>query len=103
ILPDQGLHVDGGQYDMVNPFSSGQNGPVGQVGKFVPNGHRLLRNVIARVMDCPRCGDYMPSPQQWRRAIESFIEVAATITGLHKYPGAKNVEPYHGRNSRGQY
>lgn len=21
ILPDQGLHVDGGQYDMVNPFS----------------------------------------------------------------------------------
>ncbi|QXO09709.1 hypothetical protein pEaSNUABM11_00285 [Erwinia phage pEa_SNUABM_11] len=103
ILPDQGLHVDGGKYDMVNPFSSGQNGPVGQVGKFVTNAHRLRRNVIARVMEFPKWVDYMPNPAIWRQAIKSFIEVHSTISGLDKTLSHEAVQTQQGRNNRIQY
>lgn len=103
VLPDQGLHVDGGKYDMVNPFNSGQNGPVGQVGKFVTNAHRLRRNVIARVMEFPKWVDYMPNPAIWRQAIKSFIEVHSTISGLDKTLSHEAVQTQQGRNNRIQY
>ena len=103
VQPNQGFHIDGGSYDMVNAFGSGQNGPVGQVGKFVTNAHRLRRNVIARVMEFPRWVDYMPNPSIWRQAIKSFIEVHTTITGLDKTLSHEAVQTQQGRNTRVQY
>lgn len=103
ILPDQGLHLDGGKYQMVNPFTSGQNGPVGQHGKFVTNASRLRRNVIPRVMEFPRWVDFMPNPSVWRMAIKSFIEVHTTVTGLDKTLNAEYVTTQQGRNNRQQY
>ncbi|MGL5397210.1 MAG: hypothetical protein ACRDBQ_18335 [Shewanella sp.] len=103
IQPNQGLAIDGGSYEQVNPFSSGQQGPVGQVGKFVTNAHRLRRNVIARVMEFPRWVDYMPNPSIWRQAIKSFIEVHTTITGLDKTLSHEAVQTQQGRNNRTQY
>lgn len=103
ILPNQGLHVDGGSYQMVNPFESGQLGVVGQVGKFITNASRLRRNIIPRVMEFPRWVDYTPNPAIWRQAIKSFVESHCTITGLDKTLTAEYVTTNQGRNNRVQY
>lgn len=102
IAPTTGFSL-GGVQDMVNPFSAGQNGPVGQVGKYVNNAHHLRRNVIARVMQFPRWIEYMPNPAIWRQAIKTFIEVHTNITGLDKGLTAEYVETQQGRSNRMHY
>lgn len=102
ISPNQGIHM-GGTQNIVNPFTSGQQGPVGQVGKYVTNASRLRRGVIPRVMEFPHWVEYMPNPQIWRMAIKSFIEVHTTMSGLDKGLTAEYVETQQGRNNRIQY
>lgn len=103
MLPGQGTHTDGGNYIQTSPFDSGQNGPTGQVGKFVTNAHHLRRNVIARVMEYPRWVQYMPQPRVWMMAIKSFVEVHSLITGLDKTLTHDPVATQQGRNNRTQY
>lgn len=93
----------GGKQNIVNPVTSGQQGPTGQVGKYVTNASRLRRNTIPRVMEFPRWTEYMPNPQEWRMAIKAFIEVHTTISGLDKGITNELVETQQGRNNRTQY
>lgn len=102
ILPADGLHIDGGDYQMVRPFDSGMQGPANQTGKYVTNASRLRRNLIARVMEYPRWVDYMPNPAVWRQAIKTFIEVHSTFSGLDKGLTAEYVQTQQGRNNRQQ-
>ena len=102
IAESEGFHM-GGTQNIVNPFTSGQQGPVGQLGKYVTNASRLRRGVIPRVFEFPRWVEYMPNPAIWRMAIKSFIEVHTTISGLDKGLTADYVETQQGRNNRVQY
>lgn len=97
-LGQSGIEM-GGVHDMVNPFESGQNGPVPQIGKYITNASHLRRNLVARVLEFPRWVDYMPNPGVWKAAIKSFIEVHTTFSGLDKGLQAEYNSTQQGRNN----
>lgn len=88
---------------MVNPFESGQNGPLLNIGKYLGNSAYISRPIICRVVEFPRWIDYMPDPDMYRRAIKSMMEVQAKIEGLQQGITADFYEQEIGAAGAKQY
>ena len=53
------------------------------ISEYMYNQSYLRKDLIAIVLDTPKVFDYLPNPDNWRKAIKAFFEVhAKTIDGI---------------------
>ena len=91
---DQSLNKDGWNNGIasVSLEKGGQFGFLPMIGgidneknisEYMYNQSYLRKDLIAIVLDTPKVFDYLPNPDNWRKAIKAFFEVhAKTIDGI---------------------
>lgn len=60
---------------MVDLDKGGQFGQQIEMAEYVSSAQYVRRNLIARVIECPRGFDYLPDADKWRSAFKALIEL----------------------------
>ncbi len=88
---------------MAKTFEAGQNGAMLKLGKYALSTNYVSKPVIPVVVEFPRWVEFMPDPDEYRRAIKSWFEVVSRVDGLNKTLSAEFAETEIGSSGVRQF